>query len=172
MTNFTELKPPPLPQGRGIDAYRSRGKLTKDWLLTEGTETSLDQFLKSIEERKDEWPGFNFMAGELFPRKQCSPRIGYVSNRTKVDEGIYYLPSIGDKNPSISLTCDGNNNGRTTNGCPSIGLSNSELQEPWSKVIQGKQLFEEAISKYDERKSNKGDGDEAQLAKDLFKVLA
>lgn len=172
LTNFTELKPPPLPQGRGIEAYRSRGKLTKDWLLTEGTETSLDQFLRSIEERKDEWPGFNFMAGELFSGKQGSPRIGYVSNRTKADEGIYYLPSIADKNPSIGLACDGNNNGRTTNGCPSIGLSNSELQEPWSKVIQGKQLFEEAISKYDERKSNKGDGDEAQLAKDLFKVLA
>lgn len=170
LTNFTELKPPPLPQGRGIDAYRSRGKLTKDWLLTEGTDTNLDQFLGSIEERKDEWPGFNFMAGELFPNENKGPRIGYVSNRTKADEGVYFLPSIGDG--SIGLACDGSNNGSTTNGCPSVGLSNSELKEPWSKVIQGRQLFEEAIGEYDKRKKSKGNGDEAQLAQDLFKVLA
>ena len=69
LTNFTELKPPPLPKGRGIDTYISRGKLPKDWLLTEGTDTSLDQFLLDIEKRKDEWPGFNFMAGEVLNRK-------------------------------------------------------------------------------------------------------
>lgn len=187
LTNFTEHSPPPLPQDRGLTAYRSRGSLPRDWFLREDRDIDavedLDQYLDGVASRMDEWPGFNLLAGQLVSGRDGmdGPRIGYVSNR-KEGGGVSYLGTDNGKaNGSVVLACTvpGHDIAEVSSqrGCDSIGLSNTVLQKPWSKVLQGQKMLDEAVRKYDERKtvgSAKVDEHEQEekLASDLFDILA
>jgi uncharacterized protein with NRDE domain len=158
-TNFTESAPPPLPQGRGIDAYRSRGTLVKDWLKREeqgsGSEEDVKQYLDRVASHMDEWPGFNLIVGQLEVHKQTATttaKIGYVSNRSGHKEVVYLSDEKTER---------------------AGGLSNSCLDQPWDKVKRGRTMVDEALDKYDKERE---DGTERQSAEDslsreLFEIL-
>lgn len=176
LTNYTEYTRPSVPQGRGLTDLRSRGTLVKDWLLrgdmadgghTSGTtmEKDLDGYLHSVDSHSDEWPGFNVLAGYLVDEHgQCAPRIGYVTNRSETSTGVDYLLPDLDAARAQSRSPDTN---------LSVGLSNSTLHTPWTKVHSGQAALDEALRRYDERKAAHGrDAAEAELSSDIFALLA
>lgn len=96
LTNFTEIKPPPLPKDRGLVTYRSRGGLVKQWLSNhngEGKEESKpENYLSSVARHSDEYPGFNLLVGQLAKDHKENIKLGYLSNREdqpKGNEEIY-----------------------------------------------------------------------------------
>lgn len=187
LTNYTEWERPPLPQGRGLQAFRSRGTLVRSWLLDrdpceeargghagemarERDADELAAYLQRMAEHRDEWPGFNVLAGYV---GEEGTRIGYVSNRGARQQDVCYLQAdaaaqttVVDARPHGEVLPD--------TRC-AFGLSNSTLHTPWSKVNQGQRLLDEALQTYDARKK-KGDvgqdAAEAMLAEDIFAILA
>lgn len=69
-----------------------------------------------IEERKRDYAGFNLLVGELGATGQF--KMGYTSNRSE-DHGRIVTEE-------------------------SVGLSNSTLEEPWPKVVEGNTALAEA----------------------------
>ncbi|UZJ57379.1 hypothetical protein CBS101457_006699 [Exobasidium rhododendri] len=159
ITNFTESAPPPLPQGRGIEAYRSRGTLVKDWLKnkdrTKGEEEDVQDYLGEVASHMDEWPGFNLLVGQIEVHSHSAhtfARIGYVSNRSGKKDIVYLTANDTDQ---------------------AGGLSNSCLDQPWDKVKQGRSSVDEALVKYDERRQRGQERQSAEgdLSAELFKIL-
>lgn len=159
ITNFTETAPPPLPKGRGLEAYRSRGSLTKDWLKREktkaSTEEEIEDYLNYVVSHIDEWPGFNLLAGQIQVHRDetlTNVSIGYVSNRSG-ETKVVYLDSRSDKGAR--------------------GLSNSCLKNPWGKVKKGQQLLDKALKEYDELRSSGADQTDAEdkLSSQLYDIL-
>ncbi|PWN54502.1 DUF833-domain-containing protein [Violaceomyces palustris] len=171
LLNFTEDPPSP-PQG--LDRFRSRGDLVREWLTFssgkpkdveldtkveaagEEEAVGLERYLQDLRDRLDHYPGFNLLLGDL----STDPvRVGYLTNRTP--QGCLARANQPHYPPSIHVG----------------GLSNSVLQQPWSKVEQGKCSFREALSEWDlERRSEGGEAEETKvedesLAEKLFKVL-
>jgi uncharacterized protein with NRDE domain len=161
LTNFSETAPPPLPEGRGLTAYRSRGSLTKDFLNKDKrhkngvTNADIEEYLHEVASHLDEWPGFNLLVGRIRvhrDEKQTTTKIGYISNRSGKDEAVY-LEDAESK--------------------ASDGLSNSCWQEPWGKVKKGRLLLDEALQGYD---ADRKEGIDRTIAEDrlmeqLFGIL-
>lgn len=151
ITNFTEDAPPPLPQGRGIDVYRSRGSLVKDWLKKGGKADAeeVEKYVGGVASHMDEWPGFNVLVGQV----STETTVGYISNRSGTEETVYLEKDV-----------------RPGSG----GLSNSCLERPWDKVNQGKGLLDSSLALYDaERRAAAVDQDAAEenLIKELYGIL-
>lgn len=153
ITNFTEAAPPPLPQGRGLDSYRSRGSLVRDWLkenekVEEGL-GAMEGYLAGVASHMDEWPGFNLLVGQIHGGKAD---LGYVSNRSG-ESVVDHLSSEPNEGAN--------------------GMSNSCLRQPWDKVQRGRQMLDTALSSYDEevRAGEKQESAEDALSQVLFTVL-
>lgn len=153
ITNFTEAAPPPLPQGRGLEAYRSRGSLVRDWLKGEGEnsgqERVMERYLEGVASRMDEWPGFNLLVGQLHADRA---EMGYVSNRSGEIKAEYFSSEKGHG---------------------SDGLSNSCLRQPWDKVKLGREKLDKALDDFDKerREGKQRRAAEDQLSLDLFSIL-
>lgn len=170
LTNFTEYERPPLPSGRGLTAFRSRGTLVKDWLTYPNEDASgqvgLKQYLNTIAQHRDEWPGFNVFAGYI---DADGVTLGYVGNRGD-QQGVQYLTE-GQQPDTIGAFCSTSPQQYGHQG-HALGLSNSTLQTPWSKVDHGKQYLDDALQQYDEKKETcSRDEAEAHLADSIFSAL-
>ncbi|MDH3530493.1 MAG: NRDE family protein [Acidobacteriota bacterium] len=105
VTNYRDMSQP-----KGI---RSRGDLVADFLQTD---TPTPEYMELIESRKDEYTGFNLIAGEI---NREVKELYYYSNRLdspqRLEEGLY-------------------------------GISNHLLDTHWPKVVRGKSQFGQIIS--------------------------
>lgn len=117
VTNYRE------PGERRPDA-RSRGELVVDYLKGSA---SAEEFLVSLQERAQEYSGFNLILG-------TPEALYYFSNRGADESGdASRLGTAG----SIHLLDDG-----------VYGLSNDQLDTPWPKVRRAKSLFHGAIGEH------------------------
>ncbi|KAJ2366080.1 Transport and Golgi organization protein 2 [Coemansia sp. RSA 2607] len=117
LTNFRE---PHFHQDKMI----SRGALVRDFLLsrahTPGRNTpaqSAQQYAEAVHEEREMYDGFNFVAFDMDAKKS---RAFYVSNRG-AQEGAREVVGLQ-------------------------GLSNSTIDEPWPKVVRGKQTVADVLA--------------------------
>ncbi|GAA5926633.1 uncharacterized protein JCM15063_000327 [Sporobolomyces koalae] len=148
LTNFAETivpRNPPRP---------SRGNLVKAFLDYEGRK-SLQEYLDTIDEEKDEYAGYNLLVAELeLPgpgRQPVPPVIGYSSNREPPTTKSRIVASSGTE---------------------VRGLSNATLeadpgQDPWPKVTSGCRTLKETIQEIEAR-----DGTEQELVDKLWDALS
>jgi uncharacterized protein with NRDE domain len=114
LTNFRETK---------FDGRLSRGILVRDFLL--GTKTTAHNYLDHLKTNANEYGGFSLICFDL-----SNPTdMAYFSNRDKDDRvqplakgKIYGKLSKGRESCFLTLH---------------LGLSNSVLADPWTKVEQG-----------------------------------
>ncbi|MGH1439274.1 MAG: NRDE family protein [Cellvibrionaceae bacterium] len=93
-----------------VENPRSRGELTKDYLM--GSQTPLS-YLESILKHQDRYAGFNLLVGEFS-----------ALNSSTTGNHLYYLSNRGEGIQELSSG--------------TYGLSNHLLDSPWPKVIDGK----------------------------------
>jgi len=191
LLNFTERPPPPPAPELGINKYLSRGELVRRWLVGNSTAVDAEEkdgggggpahlsnthglqgYLDSVRDRRDYFPGFNLLVGQVEATEQDAHRyacrLGYVSNRT---QGADVAPLI--------LQADQDATGQIgTGSCTACGLSNSVYQDPWAKVEEGKGLLKTALQEWDsQRKSSAEEGrepsetEEDALIEKLFTIL-
>lgn len=163
LTNFTELSAPLPP---GLNAFESRGRLVRDWLVqssektakgkgrsTEETKVEIEEYLQGVKAKLDRFPGFNLLIGALSSQGTV---VGYITNRT-ADGSL-----TTDRNPDIFVPA--------TPVAPSTatmtpkGMSNSTLTQPWAKVTSGSLAFRAAL----ETSRTQG---ESGLVEELFDLL-
>ena len=117
VTNYRE-------PGERLPDARSRGELVVDYLTCSA---SAEDFLVSLQERAQEYSGFNLILG-------TPGAMYYYSNRGAGEIGsVTHLGTAG----SIHLLDDG-----------VYGLSNDQLDTPWPKVRRAKSLFHRAIGEH------------------------
>lgn len=134
LTNFTETI--------AVGKRPSRGALVKDWLYGR-VEEGMSGYLDRVEQRKEEYAGFNLLLGSV--GRDGKWEMGYVSNRGEEKARKVEMPRQGS----------------------ATGLSNATLGEVqggqrWPKVQQGCQAVEKAIKVAEE---------ETQLVAKLWDVL-
>ncbi|SPO31148.1 uncharacterized protein UTRI_05205_B [Ustilago trichophora] len=146
LTNFTEQSAP-LPAG--MDAFESRGKLVRDWLVRQAQGTKARQrglaevhreiecYLLGVAEKGDRFAGFNLLVGAV---SADGGVVGYVTNRN-ADGAV-----VKDAKPKIFLPQPHIN-------APPTGMSNSTLTQPWSKVTSGSTLFQSALLQHQQHSS-------------------
>jgi len=114
-----------LPNGQ---ARPSRGTIPMDWLKSE-KENSLDEFMKGLKKRGEEFAGFQFLGMER--DTEGNYRLGSLTNRLeeRMDfwpEGIY-------------------------------GFGNSPYPLPFRKVVHGENLLKELIHRFDFQQGSEED---------------
>ncbi|SJX64732.1 uncharacterized protein SRS1_15549 [Sporisorium reilianum f. sp. reilianum] len=129
LTNFTEVSAP-LPAG--VEAFESRGRLVRDWLVSQshverGGRRGLDEvqrdiraYCETVGAKLDRFPGFNLLVGALSAHGTV---VAYITNRTP--DGTLTRHRSAD----IFLP--------RSSPAPPSGLSNSVLSQPWPKVAAG-----------------------------------
>lgn len=157
LTNFTELLAP-LPAG--MEAFESRGRLVRDWLVAQsqcergrGMEevvAEIEAYLGKVARKLDRYPGFNLLVGALSTEGTV---VGYITNRTP-DGHLATDRSPDIFTPHPSTTSD--------TAPPPGGMSNSVLTQPWSKVLSGSTTFRAILA------SAQTEGDKVEALFDLL----
>ncbi|KAJ1929095.1 hypothetical protein EC988_010129, partial [Linderina pennispora] len=126
LTNFREAVP-------HHDGKISRGALVRDFLLdkpvTPGGQTvsidkGIQEYAEAIFDERQRYDGFNLVLMDLAPGRR---QAVYVTNRGAAgnDGQPGTITNIGDGEV--------------------VGLSNSTIDNPWPKVVKGRQQFEEKL---------------------------
>ncbi|SPO30588.1 uncharacterized protein UTRI_05205 [Ustilago trichophora] len=177
LTNFTEQSAP-LPAG--IDAFESRGKLVRDWLVGQAdaekgkqrglgeVQGDIETYLTGAARKGDRFAGFNLLVGAI---SEEGGAVGYITNRN-ADGGV-----VKDRKPEIflprSFTNTEDADAAGSKGCLSraspTGMSNSILTQPWSKVISGSSLFQSALLQHQRHLSSPDQ--QSSLIESLFDLL-
>lgn len=147
LTNFTESAPR-IPVG--VDGFKSRGGLVRDWLTLQAAmcgdkrslqevSTQVQEYLNSVGAKGDRYPGFNLLVGALSLQGMV---VGYVTNRTLQGQVVrdatvdMFLPLPHGATEASSATS------------PPVGMSNSILAQPWRKVTSGSHSFCQIVSSH------------------------
>ncbi|WRT65990.1 uncharacterized protein IL334_002941 [Kwoniella shivajii] len=171
---------PPTPPLEPSPNPPSRGLLLKEFLLSTSPATctststptdsstpsplSVHDYLSSHLSQVGEYEGFNLLLFSLKKSIRALPEIGYLTNRP--------IPSLIDLNlnPGLNEDDDDNDNEKDVKDnleCECLGISNSPMNEPWPKVIQGRNRMKENIKEWKERNE-----DDKRLVERMFNVLS
>ncbi|KAN0064346.1 hypothetical protein ACQY0O_002541 [Thecaphora frezii] len=194
LTNFTEA-PPTLPAG--LDAFRSRGELVRNWLLQASMPEHADSsrggpgadrirtYLERIGSTLDQYPGFNLLVGTREPK---GVTLGYTTNRThegrvlvQREPDVFAAANdshvLGKEQETAEqrLKCLAPTRAPGEGATTIEGMSNSVLRDVWSKVDEGKELFRAAVARRAEAVEPEDEKDclqaDEQLIEELFDLL-
>ena len=135
------------------------------------THSSVHEYLEGHYGGVDGYEGFNLLLFQLHPKRSTlSPNsrpsegdnavrweeteVGYLSNRP--------TPTLRDIHASSSYA----NSDKTTGGRGGHGMSNTPLDQPWPKVIQGEEDMTKTLGEWRERNE-----DEDSLIERLMAML-
>lgn len=194
MTNFTETKPlPPLPKD-GPSEYQSRGKLVRDWLQPKAGDgdEDLKTYATKLGRRRGHYAGFNLFLGQL-PSQDGENDVGlaYITNRNRTlhgdwdedqvrsgkgkEDGLpgevrFYRSPLASSSKVADHSEPSLQDSQAESSSSSMGLSNSVLSEPWSKVSSGRAAFDEVVAHYEA--TSEDEDAQHTLEEGLFDVLS
>ncbi|WVQ65239.1 uncharacterized protein L199_003412 [Kwoniella botswanensis] len=159
---------PPTPPLRPSPNPPSRGLLLRDFLSNPpSSSVGVHDYLSSHYPQSGEYEGFNLL---LFSLHKGKGEVGYLTNRPIPCLTELHIPSSHPTPPPAPQPCDplkGEERKAHELAAQCFGISNSPMNEPWPKVLQGEKRMVDTLKQW-----QKGGEDDKQLIERMFGVLS